>query len=145
MTSEQSNDGEQYLPATFAILPEKLEGQGRSFGLLLLHRRCAACWGALIQEPAGGLELPWQDHLVKIAEHCSANQDFVSPGLPIMEAVFRVLLSNGNQPTTLEEVLAVLQKQWSDSASHWVPPPAKLHRMLTRDVFYGIGSVPPPT
>jgi uncharacterized protein (DUF2267 family) len=144
VTIEQPDEGEQYLPATFAIFPEKLEAQGRSFSLLLLHRRCATCWGTLIQEPAGSLETSAQDHLERIAEHCSANKDFVSPGLPIMEAVFRVLLSKGNQPTTLEEVLTVLQKQWSDSASHWAPPPAKLYRMLTRDVFYGIGGVPPP-
>ncbi len=141
---QQLIEGEQYLATTFAIFPEKLEAQGRSLSLLLLHRRCAACWGALIQEAAGGLEIPWQDHLERIAGHCSKNRDFIAPGQPIMEAVFRTILSRGNHPTPLEDILGTLQDQWSDSSSHWAPSPGKLHRMLTKDVFYAIGEVTAP-
>jgi len=141
---EATNEGEQYLSATFVIAPEKLEAQGRSLGLLLLHRRCAACWGTLVQEAAGGLEIPWEDHLERIANHCSASQEFIVPGMPVMEAVFRSILSRNNEPTSLADLLETLQTRWSDASSHWAPSPASLYRMVTRDIFYGIQEVASP-
>lgn len=144
MTTEAPDKAERYLSSTFAVSPAKLEGQGRSLNLLLLHRRCASCWGSLMQEAAGGLEIPWEDHLEKIAGHCSKSKEYITSGLPIMEAVFRVILSAGNEAVSLEQIIETLQERWSDSANHWVPPPPKLYRMVSRDVFYGIGEVTPP-
>lgn len=144
MIIEATHEGEQYLTATFVIAPEKLEAQGRSPGLLLLHRRCAACWGTLIQEAAGGLEIPWEDHLERIANHCSTDPTFVAPGMPVMEAAYRSILSRGNEPTSLADILEILQTRWSDASSHWAPSAASLYRMLSRDIFYGIQEVSGP-
>ncbi|MBI4338583.1 MAG: hypothetical protein HY680_01370 [Chloroflexi bacterium] len=138
MTKEWPDEGERYLSTTFAVSPEKLESQGRALNLLLLHRRCSACWGTLIQDEAGGREIPWEEHLAMVEGHCSRTAEFIYPGLPLMEAVFRVLLGRGNAPTTLGEIHGVLQEKWADSSSHWAPPPARLYRMASRDVFYGI-------
>lgn len=141
VTTEQRDEEERYLEATFTLPPELLEETHRSFALTLLHRRCATCWGGLVQDESNGMRIPAQEHLTKIAEHCSQEQDFIHPGLPVVEAVFRILLSNNDRPMKLREIHEVLQKRWSDAASHWTPLPEKLYRMLSKDAYYGIKEV----
>ena len=141
MTIEQQNEDEQYLSIRFAVTPEQFERQGRSLSLLLLHRRCATCWGTLIQETAGDLEIPADEHMEQIVNHCSQTPDFIYSGLPIMEAAFRILVSNGTNSLSLEDIYNALQEKWSDASSHWTPLPAKLYRMLAKDTFYGISEV----
>ena len=109
--------------------------------LLLLHRRCASCWGSLVQEPAGGLNIEAAEHLKRIARHCSASPDFIHAELPVMEAVFRILLSNGNETMTLKAIYEALLERWLDSPNPRTPPQGKLYRMLSNDTFYGITQV----
>ena len=145
MTIEPQEDEEAgYLSAKYKIFPEALAASGRSLSLLLLHRRCASCWGTLFQEEAGGIGIEANEHMKTIASHCSKQPDFIHPGLPIMEAILRILLSNGNKPTTLEQIYDTLQERRSDPTNPWTPPPAKLYRMISRDAYYGIGEVTPP-
>jgi len=142
VTEQQQEEEATYLSAVFKVDPERLAAQGRSLQLLLLHRRCASCWGTLIQEPAQGLKIEAAKHLEQIAHHCSAAPDFIHPELPVMEAVFRILLSNGNEPMTLESIYETLQERWSDSTNPRTPPPEKFYRLLSGDTFYGITQVP---
>ena len=138
MVTEEQQEEATYLAASFKVDSDRLAAQGRSLQLLLLHRRCASCWGTLVQEPAQGLKIEAAKHLEQIAHHCSATPDFIHPALPIMEAVFRVLLSNGNEPMTLESIYETLWERWSDSTNPRTPTPEKLYRLLTSDTFYGI-------
>jgi hypothetical protein len=54
-----------------------------------------------------------------------------------MEAVFRVLLGERNKSKTVEELFQLLRERWSDPTNPRTPTPATLHRMLTRDAYYG--------
>ena len=140
MTAQQQDTEEQeaaYLTASFTISPERLAAWGRSFQLLLLHRRCASCWGTLIQEPGQGMNVTVAQHLRRIAAQCSTTPDFIKPEMPVMEAVFRILLSGRNRPKTVEELFRLLQERWSDPTNPRTPTPETLHRMLTRDAYYG--------
>jgi hypothetical protein len=127
----------EYLTDRFVIAPERLAGWGRSFQLLLLHRRCASCWGTLIQEPGQGMNVTVAQHLRRIASQCSTTSDFIKPEMPVMEAVFRVLLGERNKSKTVEELFQLLREQWSDPTNPRTPTPATLHRLLTRDTYYG--------
>ena len=84
ITEEEQQQEAQYLSASFKIDEEGLADRGRSLGILLLHRRCASCWGTLVQKPRQGLDIKASEHLKQIARHCSAEPDFIHPDLPVL-------------------------------------------------------------
>ena len=138
---EREQEEERYLATRFKVDPERLATQDRSMRLLLLHRRCAACWGTLIQEPDHGLSIEADEHLEQIASHCFAASDFIHHELPVMEAVFRILVGSGNQSMVLEDIYQILRERWSDPTNPRTPQPEKLYRTLSADIFYGIVKV----
>ena len=140
MTTEQQEleqEEAEYLTDRFAIDPERLAGWGRSFQILLLHRRCVSCWGTLIQEPGQGMNVTVAQHLRRIAAQCSTTPEFIKPAMPVMEAVFRILLGGRNKSKTVEEIFQLLKERWSDPTNPHTPTPETLHRMLSRDAYYG--------
>ncbi len=138
-TQQQELEQEEagYLTDKFAIDPGRLAGWGRSFQVLLLHRRCVSCWGTLIQEEGQGMNVTVAQHLRRIASQCSTTPEFIKPEMPVMEAVFRILLGDRNRPNTVEEIFQKLRERWSDPTNPRTPTPETLHRMLTRDAYYG--------
>ena len=66
MVSTEQEQEAPYVNALFHISPERIASLGRSFQLLLLQRRCASCWGSLMQEPKGGRDVTAPRHLSKI-------------------------------------------------------------------------------
>ena len=143
LDQEEEQDS-RYLAATFKVDSGRLESLGRSMGLLLLHRRCPSCWATLINEPNQGLSKKAREHLKRIAEHCSKGQDYIKHDMPIMEAVFRILLSHREGPLSVEEILDELQERWSDPTNPRDPTPDKIYRILSGDRFYGIVMETPP-
>ncbi len=57
---------------------------------------------------------------------CSSKPGYISPNTPIVEAVFRTFLANGNQPLSASELYERLDRR----------PPATLLRMLTGGPVY---------
>ena len=127
-----------YVDAIFHISPERVQARGRSLQLLLLHRRCASCWGTLLQLPNGGRDIEAAEHLEQIAQHCSATPDFIHRELPLAEAVFRILLAGGNQPMTTREIYEGLNERWVDQVNPRIPTIEGVYRILASDTFYGI-------
>ena len=142
VTEQEQLETSEHLSASYRIDPNRLVSQGRWLPLLLLHRRCASCWATLIQEPMQGLGIEADEHLKKIASHCSKSPDFIRSEFPVMEAVFRVLLGNSRRPMTLQSIYDALRERWSNPTNPRTPPPDKLYRMLAADTFYGIIEVP---
>ena len=139
MIAEQEEQEEsKYLTALFRVDPELLERTGRSLKLLLLHRRCATCWGTLIQEPNQGMDIKADAHIKQMARQCSQTPEFIRPEMPVMEATFRVLLANGNKAMTLEAIHDALEEKWTDYTNPRTPTPDRLYRMISRDRFYGV-------
>lgn len=42
--------------------------------------------------------------------HCAQQPEFLTPHLPLVDAVFRVFLANGNQPLSPEELAVAIQR-----------------------------------
>jgi len=64
--------------------------------------------------------------------HCAALTSYIDTSTPIVEAVFRTFLANGNQPLSILELHALLDRR----------PPETLLRMLTGgQVYLGIRPV----
>ena len=132
-----------YLRASFRIDQERLAARGRSFQLLLHHRRCASCWGSMVQRADGGREIRASEHLRRIAKHCSTVVDFIHSEMPLMEAVFRLLLANSTKPMTVEEIYRGLGEKWVDPVNPRIPTPEGVYWTLSRDTFYGISQIAP--
>lgn len=75
----------------------------------------------------------------KIKEHCSKARDFITPEMPTLEAVFRVLLASGNQPMPLDHVRELLVEWCPSGGCQWLLLPLEvLERVIEHDNYYGI-------
>ncbi|MBI4320161.1 MAG: hypothetical protein HY675_16855 [Chloroflexi bacterium] len=69
---------------------------------------------------------------------CSKARGYITPDTPVLEAVFRVFLANGNQPTDLEGI--------REQLSEWIPLSVRPHnyeagfleKIIGGDDYYGL-------
>ena len=65
----------------------------------------------------------------RIRQCCSKRSDYITPEMPIADAVFRTFLANGNEPMSVVDLYERIDRR----------PPEVLLRVLTRgDVILGI-------
>ena len=131
MTEEKADIG----PATtrWVIDLDWLAANKRSFSILIRDCLCPSCsreFGA-----AGDKTSP--DVLIAAVQKCcSGVPDFISKKTPVAEAVFRILLRNGNQPLTLAELGRRLSE--SRGGDPYRSTPELLYRIMKNDRFYGL-------
>ena len=110
-----------------------LENNKRDFSILARDTLCAKCRKKLKSDTT---ELKPSDILKAVQSCCSKADDFITPGLPFQESIFRVFLANGNKPLTLEELGEQMNKRrGTDTHRNSV---AFLARILQNDDYYGI-------
>ena len=138
MTSTEQEQETLHSSVLFHINQETLASRGRSFQLLLEQRRCASCWGGLMQEAKGIRSVIASRHLSKLANHCSKRPDFITSGMPVAEAIFRVLLANANKPMTVQQIYDGLNERWVDPRNPGIPEIDGLYRIMLQETFYGL-------
>ncbi len=57
---------------------------------------------------------------------CSLKRDYITPSTPVIDAVFRTFLANGNKPLSIQELYELLDRR----------PPKVLLRILTGGKIY---------
>jgi hypothetical protein len=63
---------------------------------------------------------------------CSLKSSYISPNTPVVDAIFRTFLANGNTPMSIQELYELLDRR----------PPATILRLLTAgNVYMGIRPV----
>lgn len=101
--------------AKYSIDIKAFEGSGRSFQYAVYTRmseRGMAQLGGTVTEMPDSFGTP--SEIMKIvASICSKEPDYLLPGTPISEAVFRLLIANGNRPMTLVDVQSGLATAWA--------------------------------
>ena len=45
-----------------------------------------------------------------LINHCAKQDDFITPGAPLVDSIFKTFLSNHNQPLTCEELSQIVHK-----------------------------------
>ena len=100
----------------YAVDIKAFEASGKSFQYAAFSRlcwrgHCAVCEGS--QQPASTPTRPANEYLKVLQAECSKEPDFLLPGTPITEAVFRLLLANGNRPMTMQEIQSGLTAAWA--------------------------------
>lgn len=75
----------------------------------------------------------------RIRDCCSRKTGYIMLELPILEALFRILLANGNQPMPLEHIRDQLREWCPTGRCQWLLiPPESLRRVVDSDQFYGL-------
>ena len=107
------------------------EESGRSFAVIARHCLCPHCKERLVSE----LEAMTPASLVANVRDCCCNvPGFIDLRLPLLEKVFRLILSEGNRPLSLTELTARLSPYSDNPASL---SPAILKRLLDNNKHYG--------
>ena len=139
LESDNDGNGDESSSRYFAN-PELAEANNRSLASLIASRRCYACRQADDEAPPASS--PADQYLESIVEHCSQAHDYLPSDTPLKEAVFRVILSGGNQPMAPEEINEILAEKWASAVYHRDVSPRVLRRLLSRSEFYSITRVP---
>jgi len=102
---------------------------GRSFAVVVEHCLCPACRERLASE----LETMTPTSLImNIRDCCSKVSGFINSKLSLLEKIFRLLLSNGNYPLSLTELVGRLGLY---SYSPTSLSPQTLRRLLDNDQY----------
>ena len=109
------------------------EENHRSFAHAVRASLCAKC-----KHKIEGKGISPSKIIPMIKGCCSGESGFINDRQPILESVFRVLLSNGNKPIELEELSKQLAEQRGGDASRTTPQ--ILSRLLKKEDYYGIRS-----
>ncbi len=78
------------------------------------------------------------EYMKVISNICSKEPDFLLPGTPITEAVFKLLLANTNKAMTLDEIQSGLTTAWASVIYLKNLSDEILRRMLDRENDYFI-------
>jgi len=153
--AESDEDGEtKDPPAKYYIDREWYDRVGKSFSLLVSGRMCVSCQRKLgteqeervpaYDEKTGRVTFEvrrttyGENPLAVIQDCCSRAPDFITPGMPIKEMLFRILLAAGNEPLELDEIKRRLDAHLGPQRTPPNTSPEALKRLLEKDTFYGI-------
>ncbi len=134
MTEEQTIEA---VDRRYAIDIKAFELAGRSFAFTVRNRRCWQCQRTL--EEMEVVVGDAKEHMKQIATCCSAKPDYLLPGTPLTEAIFRLLLANGNKPMTSEEIREGLGAAWSSVLYMKDLSDELLVKLVEGENFYAIG------
>ncbi|MDP2920400.1 MAG: hypothetical protein Q8O43_09325 [Dehalococcoidia bacterium] len=120
----------------WAINLDWLKAHDRSLTTMATGALCPRCRRKLKTDRG---EAKTSDLFKSAKSCCSKTPDYITPGLPLQESAFRVMLANGNQPLTLEE----LGNQLNDRRGIDVyrTSPVVLSRLMRNDRHYGFQPV----
>ena len=105
----------------------------RSFFALAQGCLCPKCQERLKREISAA------DLLATIKDCCSKTPNFITGQLPILESIFRLFLTNSNQPLDLEELGRQLS-EWRGGDTYRTSAEI-LSRLLASDQYYGLRQI----
>ena len=110
---------------------------GRSFSALARSRLCPAC-----QKKHPPIHSRTDSELLDaIRDCCSHKEGFITPYMPLLEMIFRILLANGAQPMGLEEIQELLRRKLNTFGEFRDTSTEILERLIKGDDYYGLRPV----
>ena len=138
--TDESEDDTKY--GEYFIDPAAAEVSHRSLSVLVSSRQCYMCAQSLDEEEV--IASNPLDFIDQISAHCAQQQDFLLPDTPMKEAVFRVLLSGGNEPKDAQTIGMALAEKWAMTPFPRDTSPRVIQRLLDNSPYYCISPVPEP-
>lgn len=132
---------------SYVIDPQWYEERSLSLADLVHARFCSTCRA----KKAKGKEWrkktnpseAWEAGMENIAQCCSTKEGYVTSTTPALEAVFRLLLANGNRPLSFQELHKAVGERWSVGENSRSLSEEGLRRIMDKQVAYGFREVPP--
>ena len=139
----------------FFVDPQWYEDRGMAFNVVAQARLCSSCatkLGTFVEERYPIIDpktkrvsfeyrrVPYAANpLPIIRDCCSRARDYITPDTPLLEAIFRVFLANGNQPMSVSAVREHLLTYLPEMAALRSDYPVELLEKLIRaDRSYGL-------
>ncbi|MCY3543600.1 MAG: hypothetical protein OXH22_06115 [Chloroflexi bacterium] len=142
MTSEeitQSSDGSGS-SRKFIISEEQAAEIGAALPLMIANRLGYMDRQALEEEPTVESDIaPYIDLIVASSSH---DADYLLPDTPLKEAVFRIILANGNEPMSAQQISEILTERWAMSAYPRNLSVEVIARLLENSANYCVVPVP---
>lgn len=144
MTSEditQQND-ETESNRTFVISEEHAASVGAALPLMIANRLGYMDRQALEEDPTADSDI--QPLIDLIVASSSGDADYLLPDTPLKEALFRIILANGNEPMSAERISEILNERWAMSAYPRNLSAHVINRLLENSANYCIVPVEQP-
>ena len=126
----------------FVISEDHAAGIGAALPLMIANRLSYMDRQALEEEPTADSDIaPYIDLIVAGS---SNDADDLLPDTPLKEAIFRIILANGNSPMDAEEISRILNERWAMSAYPRNLSPYVINRLLENSANYCIVPVEEP-
>ena len=132
--TQQNDETESY--REFVISEEQAARIGAALPLMIAGRLGYMDRQALEEEPTPDSDIqPYIDLIVASSGH---DADYLLPDTPLKEALFRLILANGNQPMTADQISQTLTQRWAMSAYPRNLTPHVINRILENSGNYCI-------
>lgn len=97
----------------YFIDPTFIETSGRSSSLLARYRRCPQCLSDL-KKTKGPDNTSFASHRKTLAKCCSKKDTYLRPEMPLMEAIFRILLGGPPKGMSHPALFKILSEKWAN-------------------------------
>ncbi len=121
-------------PPKYCVSFQRLEELNRSAVLLVASRRTESC--PSMAKPLHELK-DAKALIIEISRHYKDDQNYIRTDMPLMEIVFRILLSRRNEPTSLTDLHYELTERWATPVRPINVTEEGLQRVLDYDNYYG--------
>lgn len=155
LAEETTEPVEAVEEAKYFVDPQWYDERGLVFNVVAQARLCSSCstkLGSFVEERYPVIDpktkrvtfeyrrVPYAANpLPIIRDCCSRARDYITPDTPLMEAIFRVFLANGNQPMTVSTVREHLLTYLPEMAALRSDYPVQLlERLIRADLSYGM-------
>ncbi|PKB83755.1 MAG: hypothetical protein BZY88_01570 [SAR202 cluster bacterium Io17-Chloro-G9] len=137
---EVEPEPEVKVPPNYYISFPRLEQLKRSPVVLVAARRVQGC--PSMSRPDSELK-DAQALVTEIAQHYQEDEDFIRTDMPMMEIVFRILLSRRNRPMSLTDLHYELTERWATPVRPLNISESGLQKILEGDNYYGFARSEP--
>ena len=139
--TQQDDQPESY--RMFVISEEQAQRSGAALPLMIANRLGYMDKQALEEEPTADSDIqPLIDLIVASSSH---DDDYLLPDTPLKEALFRIILANGNEGMDADRISQILNERWAMSAYPRNLSPHVINRLLENSANYCIIPVKEPT
>ena len=129
----------------YSIDEQEYRDAGESYVFKVWQRLCWSGECRLCRRfPEGKPVVPGRTNEASIfnaAKICPSKVQFITPGMSLLEAVFRILLANGNEPMKFDDIVSCLKESWGSEFPQRVESVAALQRILEGPNEYRIARV----
>ena len=118
----------------YAVDEQAYEEAGEDYLFKVWQRLCWSGECRLCRRyPEGKPMVPGNSTVTSIynaSRTCPNKVQFITPGMSLLEAVFRILVINGNKPMKFDEIVDKLKEHWGVEFSQRIESTDSLQRML---------------